>query len=244
MDRGKAPRGGLRTAPEASRRDLIERLYFDLVGLAPSQAEIETFVGDNDPQAYAKLVDRLLALSQFGERWARYWLDVARFADTKGYVFTEDRNFPNAYKYRDWVVDAFNDDMPIDQFMRLQLAADHLTETSDDQRHLAAHGFLTLGRRFINNPHDIVADRIDVVFRGLMGMTVACAVPRPQIRPGKRSRLLRRIRRASQLARGAGRHLPAAAGGQGRAGECGRVRPRLAPQQGAHRRARFPELLR
>jgi hypothetical protein len=166
---------GLEPSPEATRRTLAQRLYFDLVGLAPSHDDIEAFVADDDAAAYTKLVDRLLASPQFGERWARHWLDVARFADTKGYVFMEDRNFPNAYKYRDWVIAAFNDDLAIDQFMKLQLAADRMPDGEADERHLAAQGFLTLGRRFINNPHDIAADRIDVVFRGMMGLTVACA---------------------------------------------------------------------
>ena len=165
----------LAPSTEADRRTLIKRLYFDLAGLAPSIDEIEAFVNDDDPQAYEKLVERLLASKQFGERWARHWLDVARFADTKGYVFTEGRDFPHAYKYRDWVIDAFNADMPIDRIMKLQLAADRMQESPTDEEHLAAHGFMTLGRRFINNQDDIAADRIDVIFRGMMGLTVACA---------------------------------------------------------------------
>ncbi|TWT37642.1 Planctomycete cytochrome C [Posidoniimonas corsicana] len=159
---------------EASREALIRRLYFDLSGLAPTAEQVRDFVESPDADAYERLVDRLLDSPRFGERWARHWLDVARFADTKGYVFTEDRTFPNAYKYRDWVIAAFNDDMPVDRFLQLQLAADLLT-TEGDERHLAAQGFVTLGRRFINNQHDIIADRIDVVFRGMMGLTVACA---------------------------------------------------------------------
>ncbi len=129
---------GLEPSPEAGRRKLIRRLYVDLVGLAPSQDEMDAFVADDDPQAYERLVERLLAAPQFGERWARHWLDIARFADTKGYVFTEDRNFPNAFKYRDWVIAALNDDMPIDQFMKRQLAADLMNESNEEQQHLAA----------------------------------------------------------------------------------------------------------
>ncbi|QDU58959.1 PSD1 and planctomycete cytochrome C domain-containing protein [Aeoliella mucimassa] len=166
---------GLKPSPQAGKRTLIERLYFDLVGLAPTQEEIEQFVADDDPQAYEKLVDRLLDSPAFGERWARHWLDLARFADTKGYVFTEDRTFPNAYKYRDWVIESLNSDMPIDRFMMYQLAADRMIETPEDKRHLAAEGYVTLGRRFVNSQPDIVADRIDVVFRGMMGLSVACA---------------------------------------------------------------------
>ncbi|MCO6047702.1 PSD1 and planctomycete cytochrome C domain-containing protein [Aeoliella sp. ICT_H6.2] len=171
----KLSEAGLAPSPQASKRTLIERLYFDLVGLAPTQEQIEHFVADSDPEAYSKLVDRLLASPQFGERWARHWLDLARFADTKGYVFTEDRNFPHAYKYRDWVINALNDDMPINRFMMYQLAADLMGDSPDDQQHLAAQGYVTLGRRFVNNRPDIAADRIDVVFRGMMGLSVACA---------------------------------------------------------------------
>ena len=171
----KLAEANLSPSPQALPRTLIERLYFDLVGLAPTEEEIDQFVADTDPEAYAKLVDRLLASPQFGERWARHWLDLARFADTKGYVFTEDRNFPNAFKYRDWVIEAMNNDMPIDRFMMYQLAADRMIESPDDQHHLAAQGYVTLGRRFVNNQPDIVADRIDVVFRGMMGLSVACA---------------------------------------------------------------------
>jgi hypothetical protein len=165
----------LQPAPQADRRVLIERLYFDLIGLPPSCDEVAQFVADDSSDAYAKLVEQLLARPAFGERWGRHWLDVARYADTKGYVFQEDRNYPGAYKYRDWVIAAFNDDMPIDRFMMYQIAADQLAEGEGDQHHLAASGFLTLGRRFLNNRHDIIADQIDVLYRGLTGVTVACA---------------------------------------------------------------------
>jgi hypothetical protein len=119
-------------------------------------------------------VDRLLASPHYGERWGRHWLDVARYADTKGYVFTEERRYAYAYTYRDYVIRAFNDDLPYDQFVLQQLAADRLP-LGEDKRPLAAMGFLTLGRRFLNNVHDIIDDRIDVVTRGLLGLTVACA---------------------------------------------------------------------
>jgi hypothetical protein len=158
----------------ADRYTLSRRLYFDLIGLPPTIDQIRTFIADKDPQAYTRLVNQLLDSEQFGERWARHWLDVARFGDTKGYVFTADRNYPNAYKYRDWVINAINDDMPYDRFLKLQLAAD-LIIPKDERTSLAALGFLTLGRRFINNKHDIIDDRIDVVFRGTMGLTVGCA---------------------------------------------------------------------
>ncbi|MGA0134110.1 MAG: PSD1 and planctomycete cytochrome C domain-containing protein, partial [Opitutales bacterium] len=165
---------GLAFAPEASREVLARRAYFVLHGLQPTEADIAAFVHDADPLAYEKLVDRLMAAPAFGERWARHWLDVARYADTKGYVFQEERRYPYAYTYRDWVVNAFNRDLPYDQFLRLQIAADQIVQGADT-RDLAAMGFLTLGRRFLNNTHDIIDDRIDVVMRGTQGLTVGCA---------------------------------------------------------------------
>lgn len=163
---------GLQPAPVASRRVLIRRATFDLLGLPPTPEEVDAFEHDEAPDAFARLVDRLLASPHYGERWGRYWLDVARYADTKGYVFQEERRYPFAYTYRDWVIRAFNDDMPYDQFLIRQIAADHLNEGPDS---LAALGFLTLGRRFINNIHDIIDDRIDVVSRGTMALTTTCA---------------------------------------------------------------------
>ncbi len=162
--------------PLADRRTLIRRLKFDLLGLPPTYEEVEAFVHDPDPKAYEKLVDRYLASPQYGERWARHWLDVARYADTKGYVFTEERKYPYAYTYRDYVIKAFNDDLPYDRFIREQLAADRLVANKQaGPASQAALGFLTLGRRFLNNQPDIIDDRIDVVTRGLQGLTVACA---------------------------------------------------------------------
>lgn len=165
---------GLKLSPEADRRTLIRRLAFDLTGLPPTAAEVREFEADRSPDAYAKLVDRFLASPRYGERWGRYWLDVARYADTKGYVFEEERRYPYSYTYRDYVIRALNEDLPYDQFIREQLAAD-LLPLGDDKRPLAALGFLTLGRRFLNNQHDIIDDRIDVMTRGLMGLTVVCA---------------------------------------------------------------------
>ena len=165
---------GLTLSPEAPREVLARRLYLTLWGLAPTAAEIEAFVQDRDPQAVEKLVDRLLAAPAFGERWGRHWLDVARYADTKGYVFEEERRYAYAYTYRDWVIAAFNRDLPYDRFLKLQLAADQFTG-GEDNRDLAALGYLTLGRRFLNNQHDIIDDRIDVVMRGMQGLTMACA---------------------------------------------------------------------
>ena len=165
---------GLTLSPEADRRTLIRRVTFDLIGLPPTAAEIDAFAADESPDAYEKLVDHLLASPHYGERWARHWMDVARYADTKGYVFQEDRNYPFAYTYRDYLIRAFNADKPFDRFVVEQLAADRL-DLGDDKQPLAALGFLTLGRRFLNNTHDVIDDRIDVVSRGLMGLTVSCA---------------------------------------------------------------------
>jgi Protein of unknown function (DUF1553)/Protein of unknown function (DUF1549)/Planctomycete cytochrome C len=165
---------GLKPSSEADRRTLIRRLSFDLLGLPPTPDEVEAFVRDTSPTAYERLIDRLLASPHYGERWGRHWLDVARYADTKGYVFQEERRFPFAYTYRDYVIQAFNEDKPYDRFVLEQLAADRLN-LGDDKEPLAAMGFLTLGRRFLNNTNDIIDDRIDVTMRGLQGLTVACA---------------------------------------------------------------------
>ncbi len=158
----------------ADRRTLIRRASFDVTGLPPTAEEVEQFVADPDPQAFDRMVERLLASPHYGERWARHWLDVARYADTKGYLFTQDRRYPNAYRYRDWVVRALNEDLPYDQFLVDQIAADRLP-SAGDKRPLAAMGFLTVGRRFLGNPHDIIDDRLDVLVRGTMALTITCA---------------------------------------------------------------------
>jgi hypothetical protein len=165
---------GLTPGPRADRRTLIRRASFDLTGLPPTADEIDVFEKDTSSDAWEKLIDRLLASPQYGERWGRYWLDVSRYADSKGYVFQEDRNYPFAYTYRDYVVRSFNEDKPFNQFVIEQLAADKLP-LGADKTPLAAMGYLTLGRRFLNNTHDIIDDRIDVVTRGFMGLTVGCA---------------------------------------------------------------------
>jgi hypothetical protein len=165
---------GLTCGPMADRRTLIRRATFDLTGLPPRIEDVESFLADPSPNAFEKVVDRLLASPQYGERWGRYWLDVSRYADSKGYVFEEERRYPYSYTYRDWVVRAFNEDLPYDQFLIQQIAADQLP-LGEDKRPLAAMGFLTLGRRFLNQQPDIIDDRIDVVARGTMGLTVACA---------------------------------------------------------------------
>ena len=166
---------GSQLSPQADRATLLRRLHYDLIGLPPSAEEIERFSSDgrDNDELISATVDRLLTSPHFGERWARYWMDVSRYADTKGYVFTEDRQYPEAYRYRDWLVDAFNNDMPYNEFIRKQIAAD--TDPTATEKDLPALGFLTLGRRFLNNKQDIIDDRLDVVSRGLMGMTLACA---------------------------------------------------------------------
>ena len=158
----------------ADKRTLIRRATLDLTGLPPTEQEVEAFEADASSNAFEKVVDRLLASPRYGERWGRYWLDVARYSDTKGYVFEEERRYPYSYTYRDWVIRAFNDDLPYDQFLIQQIAADKL-DLKGDNRPLAAEGFLTLGRRFLNNAPDIMDDRIDVVCRGTMALTVQCA---------------------------------------------------------------------
>ncbi|QEH34226.1 Planctomycete cytochrome C [Aquisphaera giovannonii] len=165
---------GIRPSEPADRRTLIRRATIDLIGIPPTAEEIEAFEADRSPQAFEKVVDRLLASPLYGERWGRHWLDVARYADTKGYVFTEDRLYPYAYTYRDFVVDAFNEDRPFDRFVIEQLAADQL-ELGPDPRPLAAMGFLTVGRRFLNDQNEIIDDRIDLVGRGLLGLSLSCA---------------------------------------------------------------------
>lgn len=163
-------------SPPADRRTLIRRASFDLLGLPPSPDDVKAFEADPSADAYPKLVDRLLASPHYGERWGRHWLDVARYADNKGYVFFEEASFPWAYTYRDYVIEALNSDLPYDRFITEQIAADKLVATAAaDRSTLRALGFLTVGGHFMNNVHDIIDDRIDVVTRGLMGFTVTCA---------------------------------------------------------------------
>ncbi len=161
----------LSPSSQAPPRALYRRLHYDLIGLSPTVEELDAFAADPSDAKYEATVDRLLASPRFGERWARHWLDVARYADTKGYVFEEDRNYKQAYTYRDWVIASFNADRPFDKFIVAQIAADQI----EDKSCAPATGFLTLGRRFLNSQPDIINDRIDVVSRGLMGITVACA---------------------------------------------------------------------
>ena len=167
---------GIRPSPDAGKRELLRRVSYDLTGLPPTAEELDAFAKNTAPDAYQQAVDRLLASPHFGERWGRYWLDVARYSDTKGLPapINADRRFHFAYTYRDYVIDAFNTDKPFNEFIIEQLAADLLPEPRRNQT-LAALGYLTVGRCFQNNINDIIDDRIDVVSRGLLGLTVTCA---------------------------------------------------------------------
>ncbi len=164
----------LASSAPVERRALLRRLTFDLTGLPPTADQIGELMSDSSPDAFERLVDRLLASPRYGERWGRHWLDIARYADNKGYTFFGEKKFPWSYTYRDYVVQAFNEDLPYDQFLLQQLAADQL-DLGGDPRPLAAMGFLTIGGQFMDNTHDIIDDRIDVVCRGLMALTVTCA---------------------------------------------------------------------
>ena len=165
---------GILPSSQADRRTLIRRATFDLIGLPPTPEEVASFEADVAPGAFDRLIERLLASPAYGERWGRYWLDVARYADTKGYILFQDANYHWAYTYRDYVIAAFNQDVPYNRFLIEQIAADRLPP-EHGKRPLTALGFLTLGARFMGNTHDVIDDRIDVVCRGLMSLTVTCA---------------------------------------------------------------------
>ena len=165
---------GLEPAPEADRRTLIRRASYDLTGLPPNPADVTEFLADDSADAYSRLVERLLASPHYGERWGRYWLDVARYADTPGDTGAPDPVNPFAFTYRDYVVRSMNEDKPFDRFLVEQIAADQL-ELVENAPELAALAFITVGRRFLNNVHDTIDDRIDVITRGTMALTVTCA---------------------------------------------------------------------
>ena len=168
---------GLSFAPEADRRTLIRRATLDLIGLPPTAAEIEGFSQDTRADAYERLIDRLLASPHYGERWGRHWLDVARYADSVNDSVNAGQRYAFSYTYRDWVVQSLNEDLPYDKFLLYQLAADKLVAPRGklDPKHLAALGFLSLGRDFPNSYPETVDDRIDAVTRGMLGLTVSCA---------------------------------------------------------------------
>jgi hypothetical protein len=172
----KLSESSLHPSRDADRRTWLRRATFNLRGMSPTPDEVRDFENDHSPDAYPRAVDRLLAEPQYGERWARHWLDVARYADTRGAEAFADREYRWAYTYRDYVIESFNEDRPFDQFVREQIAADRLHATGEtDTRALRALGFLTVGPRFMNDTHNVIDDRIDVVTRGFLGLTVSCA---------------------------------------------------------------------
>jgi mono/diheme cytochrome c family protein len=167
----------LKPNPQADKRTLIRRATFDLIGIPPTADEVADFLKDESPEAFATVVDRLLASPHYGERWGRHWLDVARYSDTKGMVRRqrEDPSNPFAWSYRDYVIRSFNDDKPYNVFVIEQIAVDKLPITAKQPQNLAALGFLTLGERFMGMQNDIINDRIDVVTKGFLALTVTCA---------------------------------------------------------------------
>jgi len=172
---------GLKAAPRADRNTLIRRAYLDLTGLLPSPREVDAFVGDSSPQAYEKLIERLLASPHYGERWGRFWLDVARYADSSGYE--HDYDITNAWRYRDYVIKSFNQDKPYNRFVIEQLAGDELdAPASGDYDNLIATTFYRIGPRVRyrekDNPYyryEYLDDTIRTTFQGFMGVSVNCA---------------------------------------------------------------------
>ena len=178
---------GIKPAPQADRRTLIRRATFDLTGLPPTPEEVKNFENDKSPHAWENLVDRLLRSPRYGERWGRHWLDVARYAeddvrglDPKGRGFMP---FQGAYRYRDWVIKSINQDMPYDEFLKLQLAGDRIPAKNEAERedHLTATSYLGAGpwvwdqAEPIQGRADERNERVDAVTRGTLGLTVACA---------------------------------------------------------------------
>ena len=169
---------GLKPAKAADRRVLIRRATFDLIGLPPTPDEVEAFVQDTSPNAFEKVVDRLLASPHYGEKWGRHWLDVVRYADTAG--CNSDYPVPSAHRYRNYVIDSFNRDKPYDQFLREQIAGDLLPAASEEDRYekIIATGYLAISRRFgsrNNEFHLTIEDTIDNVGKAMLGLSVSCA---------------------------------------------------------------------
>jgi len=171
---------GLRPVGDADRRTLIRRATYDLIGLPPTPEDIDAFLADGSPDAFGHAVDRLLASPHYGERWGRHWLDLVRYADTAG--DNSDYPVPQAYRYRDYVIQAFNEDKPYDRFLREQIAGDLLPARTDDEkyRNIIATGYVAIARRFGTlvldyNPHQIIEDTIDTLGRSILGLTLGCA---------------------------------------------------------------------
>lgn len=169
----------LRPVRTTDKRELLRRATFDLIGLPPTLEETEAFLADDSPDAYARLIDRLLASPHYGERWGRHWLDVARYAEDQAHTFGVRPN-SEAWRYRQWVIDALNDDMAYDQFVRMQIAGDQLDETLGYDRFVAL-GYFGLGAVYYKNSDkakaeaDELDDRVDTLTRGFLGLTVSCA---------------------------------------------------------------------
>ncbi len=172
---------GLKPVDDADKHTLLRRIYFDLIGLPPTPEEIEAFVGDSSPTAFENVVDKLLESPRFGERWGRHWLDVARFGETSGKQVNF--NYPHAWRYRDYVIAAFNADKPYDRFVKEQIAGDLMPAASDKQRaeQIVATGFLAIGpkshveRDPLQFELDLVDEQIDATSQAFLGLTVACA---------------------------------------------------------------------
>lgn len=171
---------GMRAAPPADKRTLLRRVTYDLTGLPPTPVEVDAFLADDSPQAWPRVVDRLLDNKAYGERWGRHWLDVVRYADTAG--DNSDYPIPQLYKYRNWVIDALNADMPYDEFIRQQLAGDLLPAASEPERYgkLIATGYLANSKRFGSYEdarypwHLTIEDTIDNLGRTFLGLTINC----------------------------------------------------------------------
>ncbi len=165
----------------AGKRELIRRATFDLIGLPPSADQVADFLEDDSPNAFEKVIARLLQSEHYGERWGRYWLDVARYSEDQAHTFSVREN-SNGFRYRDWVVSAFNSDMPYDQFVKLQIAGDLIgSESKESYNHLVALGLFGLGAQYYKNSDaakaaaDELDDRVDTLTRGFLGLTVSCA---------------------------------------------------------------------
>jgi len=172
---------GLSPVDEADKRTFLRRATFDLLGLPPTPEDVAAFLADDSPLAHERLIDRLLESPHYGERWARHWLDVARYGEDQAHTF-QARTYPNGYRYRDWVVEAFSADMPYDQFVVEQIAGDLLPEPEAHKERFAALGYLALGPVYYKDAgcagkaeSDEVDDRIDTLCRGFLGLTVSCA---------------------------------------------------------------------
>jgi hypothetical protein len=180
----KLEQNKLKPSPAADRAMLMERASLDLTGLRPSYEEVQAFVADPAPDAYEKLIDRLLTSPRYGERWGRYWLDVARYGEDNPTSEATNPPYPFAWRYRDWVIDAINKDVPFDKFVKLQLAADQIPGTPrEDFRALGYLGAAPIYHTDLRLSRDVIEtlytdgwdERVDAISRGLMGLTVGCA---------------------------------------------------------------------